>query len=130
MLGARAVELGVGKLDDGGLELGAGLEDVGLVDDAAFEAVGGDAQGFLVVADGFLEEGGGGVVGAEVEVVCGELGLYGELDVDEVGGGGLGFFPCDVDFTADAAEEVDLVGEGDGELKVGDAVVDVRGELK
>ena len=127
MLGLGTVDLDIGELDLGLLDLGAGLKDVGLVDDAALETVGGDAKGFVVVRDCFSEEGDVGVVGAEVEVVLGELGLNGELDVLEVGGGGLGFFLGYVDLAADAAEEIDLVGERDGQLQVGDAVVDVAG---
>ncbi len=126
-----ALDADIGKLDDGGLELGFGLENVGLVDDAAFEAVGGDAEGFLVILDGFGEERGLSVVGAKLEVVHGELGLDGKLDVLEVGGGGLSFFFGDVDLAADAAEEVDLVAERDGKLEVRDAVVDVlRAEVR
>ena len=123
MLELGADDGDVAVLDAGGLELGLGLIDVGLSGDAAFEAVGGDAEGLFVVLDGVVEEFFLGVGGAGFEVVDGELGLEAEHGGLEIAGGGLGLFAGGADAAADAAPEIDLVVELDGEDDVAGAVV-------
>ena len=126
--GDGVLELGaddgdVAGLDARGFELGLGLIDVGLAGDAAFEAVGGDAEGLFVVLDGVVEEFLLGVGGAGFEVVHGELGLEAEHGGLHVRGAGLSFFAGSADVAADAAPEIDLVAELDGEDDVAGAVV-------
>ena len=57
------------------------------------------------------------------EVVDGELGLEREKDVLVVGCGGLCLFARCVDGAPDAAEEIDLPAQVEGQLEVAEAVV-------
>src|SRR5580704_5753445 len=109
MLELCTVDSDVGCCDDGGLELGLGLSDVALYGEAAVVAIGCNADSFLVLRDGVVEEMLQLVVTAQIEVVEGELGLEREQDVCAVGGRGLQLLLAGGDVVADLAPKVDLV---------------------
>ena len=76
--------------------------------DASVEAALREVELMFEVGDGGLEELALGVEAAQLEVVCGHLGMKAEVDVGLVGGAGLGVGAGSLNGTANAAPEVGL----------------------
>ena len=94
------------------------LSDVHGGSETAVIAVFGELQSFFVRVDGGIEKLFLSVEAAQLEIIGSELGMKAQIDVGEIGGGGLRFGAAGFDGAAHAAPEVGFVGNVNGDSEV------------
>ena len=114
VLQLRPLHAQVDQLGLGGLQLGLGLEDIGLSRHTAAIAVLGQLQRLLVGRDRRLEKLPLGVNRSQLKIGLGQGTLSAQAGGFEVGGAGLGAVPAGLDRAADAPPDVGLPGQVDG----------------
>ncbi len=118
MFEGGAVNLDIDGLRPGGFKRGLRLRKIDGGRDAGFEAAVGEVDGFLIRDDGGIEKLLFSVEAAKLKIVHGELGVKAEIHIGEIAGAGLRFGARGFDGLADAAPEVELVGEIEGQREI------------
>ncbi len=110
-----ALHTQVDQLGLGGLQLGLGLEHIGLSRHTADITVLGQLQSLLVGRDRRLEKLPLGVNRSQLEIGLGQGTLSAQAGGFEISHTGLGGVPAGLDRAADASPDVGLPGQVDGQ---------------